>query len=124
MGRRTHESIGRVLPGRLNLVITSHPETVLDGAQASCSLDEALERAAATGAAEAFVFGGERLYREALPRAQRLILSHVHATVDGDVFFPAFSPDDWTITQQDGPIQEEGDEHPYTIVTYERGTRG
>lgn len=95
MGRRTYESIGRPLPGRLNIVVTRDPSRQWDGVETVQSLPDALDRAAADGAEEIMVIGGGDLYRAALPLAQRIYLTRVHEVVDGDTVFPALDSADW-----------------------------
>jgi dihydrofolate reductase len=93
MGRRTHESIGRALPGRRNLVLTGDPDYEAPGCEVCASLDEALARCAQVP--EVMIIGGAAVYREALARACRLYLTEVDATVGGDVHFPPLEADDW-----------------------------
>lgn len=89
MGRRTAESIGRALPGRLNLVLTRSGRAPVAGMQAVASLDQALAVALAQGAAELCVIGGAEVYGLALPRAQVLHATLVDTRVEGaDAFFP------------------------------------
>ena len=93
MGRRTHESIGRVLPGRRNVVLSRQRDFVAAGCDVFVSLDVAL--AALHEASEVMIVGGAALYAEALPRATRLYLTEVDAELAGDVYFPAFERDAW-----------------------------
>jgi len=116
MGRRTHESIGRVLPGRLNLVISRDPHCAAEGAVVVPDLDAAL--AAAGEVPEVMIVGGAAVYAAALPRATRLFLTEVHAVVDGDVRFPAFERSAWRETARE-PHHGEG-EFDYSFVTLER----
>jgi len=95
MGRKTHASIGRALPGRVNLVLTTHPELVADGCRAVADLDEALHVARAAGETETFVIGGAAVYAAALQLAQRIYLTRVAAAVEGDVRFPEIDPARW-----------------------------
>lgn len=95
MGRRTHESIGRPLPGRLNLVLSKDPAYHSEGCRTVGSLAEALAVAAREEAAELMVIGGGRVYVEALPLADRIFLTRVHAAPQGDTYFPALDPDEW-----------------------------
>lgn len=91
MGRKTWESLParfRPLPGRRNIVVTRNPRWQAEGAQAAGSLDAAL--ALAAGAPTAFVIGGGELYREALSRADELVLTEIERDFDGDARFPAF----------------------------------
>jgi dihydrofolate reductase len=93
MGRRTYESIGRPLPGRRNLVLTRGTNANWAGVETVGSLDEALART--RDAAELCVIGGAGLYTLALPRAERIHLTRVHASPDGDTSFPLETLADW-----------------------------
>lgn len=93
MGRRTYESLGRPLPGRANVVVSRDPKFGTHGALVARDLDEAIGMHAA--APEQFVIGGASLYAEALPRAERIYLTRVHARPTGDVFFPELASGEW-----------------------------
>jgi dihydrofolate reductase len=93
MGRRTYESLGRPLPGRANVVVSRDPKFSTHGAQVARDLDEAIGMHAA--APEQFVIGGASLYAEALPRAERIYLTRVHARPSGDVSFPELASGEW-----------------------------
>jgi thymidylate synthase len=99
MGRRTFESIGRPLPGRSNIVITRDPAFAAHGVRTVHSLDAALDLAAqialVDGSDELMVIGGAQIYAAALPRAQRLYLTRVHARPEGDAFLPAIDWSEW-----------------------------
>ncbi len=117
MGRKTWESLGRALPGRRNLVISRDPGYAAPGAEVCASLAEALLRCA--GAAEVFVIGGAQLYRAALPLAQRLWLTEVHASADGDAYFPQWERGAFVERSREPAPAADG--HPaYDIVLYER----
>jgi len=88
MGRKTHESIGRLLPGRTTIVLSRTPDYAVEGARVATDIESALEMAVALGEDELFVVGGERVYEGTLPRADRLYLTRVHAEVEGDVQMP------------------------------------
>ena len=93
MGRRTYESIGRPLNGRANLVLTRDRSWYAHGVIVVHSLEEALAQA---GSSEELVaIGGAEVYRLVLPFARRIYLTHVHADVPGDTFFPDFDPTQW-----------------------------
>lgn len=91
MGRKTHESIGRPLPGRTNIVITRDASREILGCTTVRSLEEALTRAQEIESEEIFIIGGGQIYAEALAKASRLYLTLVHAIMDGDAFFPEYS---------------------------------
>ncbi len=125
MGRRTFDSIGRKpLPGRPNIVLTRDKNFRAEGVTVAATLDEALEvaRAEATKsqAEEIAIIGGSTLYEEALPRADRLYLTEVHASPKGDARFPAFNRADWHEVARDGPHREAGEDFGYSFVTLDR----
>jgi dihydrofolate reductase len=96
MGRKTFESIGRALPGRRSLVLTRNPAfRPPAGVEAVPDLDTAFARAA--GAARLFVIGGAEVFRAALPVADELLVTQIHATVAGDVRFPDVDWDAWSL---------------------------
>ena len=124
MGRKTQESIGRPLPGRQNLVVTRDPDWHQEGVTVVHSLDEALSRAEAQafidGVEERVVIGGSQIYAEALPIADRLYMTQVHAEVEGDTFFPQVDWDQWhEIAREDLPASDNNP-FPYSLVTYDR----
>jgi dihydrofolate reductase len=99
VGRKTHETIGRPLPGRTTIVLTRDLDYRADGCLVAASLDEALELARQRGEDEAFVIGGAQVYDEALPLADRIYLTGVHGVFEADVYFPQFDLDGWTVKE-------------------------
>lgn len=97
MGRKTFESIGRPLPGRLNLIITHNRSYSAEGIETCGSLEEAFTRAQAAGTSQCFLIGGGQLYRKALEtkRVDLIYITRVHHTFDGDVFFPVLDTRQW-----------------------------
>jgi len=116
MGRRTHVSIGRALPGRLNIVISRDPHCAAAGCVVVPTMRAALD--AAGDAAEIMVVGGAAVYAAALPLCTRLFITEVHATVAGDVCFPAFDRREWREIARE-PRPGEGD-YDYSFVVLER----
>lgn len=113
MGRRTHDAIGRFLPGRTTIIVTRRPERIeipagVD-AHAVASLDEALALAASLDD-EVYVAGGGEIYRQAWPRLTDLDLTEVHADAEGSVRFPDVDPDDWVEVRREprGPFDFVG----------------
>jgi dihydrofolate reductase len=96
MGRKTFESIGKPLPGRLNVVVSRQHPGLPDGVVLAGSLDEALS--ACGDAGRVMVIGGGEIYRQALPLASGLELTIVDGEPDGDTRFPAFDRSDWELT--------------------------
>src|SRR3954468_12469911 len=122
MGRRTWESIGRVLPGRRTVVVSRSAgfPTNVDGVAKTTSFDKALEIAAAAGDEEAFIVGGAELYREALSHANRLYLTRVCAAVEGDTSFPDIEWNNWQLVESENHDANEKNEYAYRFETYER----
>jgi len=125
MGRKTWEGIGRPLPGRLNIVVTRDPAFRAEGAETMRSLDEAIVLARAqgrcmAGADEICVIGGGEIYRQALPLADRLYVTHVLAKVDGDTRFPEIDSDVWQAVRVIDTPAGEKDSHPTRYTVYER----
>ncbi len=124
MGRKTWESLGRPLPGRTNIVITRQPGYAQAGARVVWSFDDALELAAQVarldGVDECLVIGGAEIYALALPRCKRLYLTEVHATVEGDAFFPAFNRGQWRETKRERLVASAANPYDYSFVVYEK----
>ncbi|MGG8472595.1 type 3 dihydrofolate reductase [Rahnella sp. PAMC25617] len=117
MGRKTFESIGHPLPGRLNIVISSKPGEH-EGVTWVTSLDAAL--AAAGDVEEVMVMGGGRVYEQLLPKANRLYLTHIDAEVEGDTHFPDYEPDDWESTFSEFHDADEQNSHGYCFEILDR----
>jgi dihydrofolate reductase len=118
MGRKTFESIGRPLPGRENLVLTRDRSWFAHGVIVVHSVDEALTQARASE--ELVAIGGAEIFRLVLPFARRIYLTHVHADVPGDTYFPDFDAAQWA--DLECSTHPADDEHAYalTFVTLQR----
>ncbi len=121
-GRVTWESIGRPLPGREMVVVTRQPDyAVPTGVAVAPSLDAALNLARARGETETFIGGGAALYTEALPLANRIYLTRVHAAIPGtDTFFPEFDETEWQRIEQRDYAADERNEFAFTYYLLER----
>lgn len=123
-GRKTYESIGKPLPGRTNIVITSNRDFKAPGCLIAGSLEEALRLADNRIAAEngdiVFICGGEQVYRAALPHANVIYLTVVQGSFEGDAFFPEIPAGQWELV--DSQFHEKDDANPvaFTWLTYER----
>lgn len=120
VGRRTWQSIGKPLEGRRILVLTRAETVEPAGAQRCATLDEALARAKAAGDDEAFVAGGAEIYELALPRADRLYLTRVHARPAGEVYFPPLDTDGWRLVERWDREPDPRNLHRLTFETYDR----
>lgn len=121
MGRKTWESIGRPLPGRLNIVITRRQDFRPDGARVVSSLQEAIELARREGEGdEIAVIGGGEIYAQAIAHADLLHVTHVDAAVEGDTRFPSIDPAIWTPISSEQIPAGERDSYPTRHVIYAR----
>ena len=117
MGRKTYESLGRPLPNRTNVVL-SRQELRLEGCRVVHSLAEAV--ALFPRDEEIFIIGGAEIYAQALPSADRLYLTRVHRSYEGDTRFPDWDPGQWHLKESESR-SGEGAPCPYTFEIYERG---
>ena len=118
MGRRTHESIGRPLPGRQNIVLTRQPHYTARGCVIVHDLEAALT--ACADRSEVMVIGGATLYAQFLPRAGRIYLTRVEADVDGDKHFPPFAASAWNAVERHAGQADERNEYPCSFLVLER----
>ena len=120
LGRRTWDSISRPLPGRRIIVVSRSAPQLPAGVEVAGSLEEALARARDRGEREAFVAGGGAIYALALPLADRLYLTRVHQSVEGDVLFPEVAWEDWRLIESEDGIVDQRSPLPHTFLTYNR----
>lgn len=124
MGRKTFESIGRPLPGRPNLVVSRQagyqPDGVLVISDLASALVHADALAEADGADDIMVIGGAEIYRQALPEAKRLIITHVALAPDGDAHFPPIDPAIWEVVERPQVERTERDSADFCVKIYHR----
>jgi dihydrofolate reductase len=124
MGRKTFESIGKPLPGRTSIVITRQSGYQPDGVLVVGGLMEAIERAqsiaADGGANEVVIGGGGEVYREAMPLADRLYITHVDAAPAGDATFPPIDPAIWAVVEELPIERTDRDSAAFRVKVYER----
>ncbi|TNE39286.1 MAG: dihydrofolate reductase [Alphaproteobacteria bacterium] len=127
MGRKTFESLPKLLSGRANIVITRETNFQAAGAIITHSLDEALEagkKAARTlGVSEIVVIGGAEIYRQSLEKLNRIYLTRVHATVDGDTFFPDLGSAIWKESAREFHQKSEKDMFDHSFIVLNRVAR-
>ena len=116
MGRKTYESLGRLLPGRITVIVTRNADYKLEGALIAHSLESAI--ALCKNDDEVFVIGGAELYKDSLKIADKLYITEVDLTVEGDAFFPKFDKDLWKETSREANTSAQGLSFGY--VTYTR----
>ena len=124
MGRKTFDSLRKPLPGRTNIVITRDESWHHDGVKVVHSLDDALslaeDIALINGNEEIMVIGGEQIYRQALPGADRLYLTRVYQSFEGDAFFPEIDESDWVETAREDLQSEDDEPLTYSYLVLDR----
>ena len=118
MGRKTYESIGRPLPGRQNIVITTQADFVADGCDVVASSAAAIT--AAGNAAEIMIIGGGQIYALFLPQADRIYLTRVCVEVKGDAYFPTLDDSIWIETARDEAVANEANDFDVSHLIYSR----
>lgn len=118
MGRKTFDSMGKALPNRRNIVITRQADLDLPGAEITNSLDEAL--ALCENEEEVFVIGGAEIFKQALPKLDRIYLTRINKSFDADTFFPKISCDEWEETQKEDFAPDEKTPFAYSFITYKK----
>ncbi len=124
MGRRTYETIGKPLDGRLNIVVSRSRPFLPEGVRLASDIARALAIAdAEADADEVMIIGGGEIYRAMLPEADALYITHVDAAPAGDVTFPLIDPAIWTPTRREEVAAEPKDSAGTEFVVYERTAR-
>jgi dihydrofolate reductase len=119
-GRKTHESIGRPLPGRHTIVVSRNPDYDAQGCFVVPSLDQAVELARSRGETEAFIVGGAEIYRDALAVVDRIYLTHVNAAVAADTYFPVWDQSQWQLEESASVPADEKNQYPSTFKILSR----
>lgn len=121
MGRKTFESIGKPLPGRMHLVVSSNPLAATDNVLWFNSIFRAMKFAERQGEKELFIIGGAAIYKYALSLVDRIYLTEVKTkVVDGDVVFPALSLKNWKRISEVSVSKNEHNDHDYTMIVLDR----
>lgn len=119
MGRKTYESIGRLLPGRQTVIVTRQADYAVEGAIVVADIADAIKTPSAGG--ELFVVGGGEIYAQALDLAERIYFTRVHAVIeDGDAFFPQLDPLQWERTEATEVPADEKNDYATTFEIWRR----
>lgn len=121
MGRKTFESIGKPLPGRKNIVVTRNHEYQPNGVDVAHSIEEICELSQKNE--EIFIIGGAEIFKATLPVTDRLYITEIHETFDGDTFFPVFNLSDWELISKEKGIKDEKNPYEYDFCIYEKKSR-
>jgi dihydrofolate reductase len=123
MGKKTWESLPKKpLPGRKNIVLTDIPEECFDCSFTAYSVEDALRKCDRNE--EIFIIGGGSVYRQFMPLAGRLYITHIHRKATADVYFPKIDHRKWKVIEREECISEDDKRIPYTYIIYERKNHG
>ena len=120
MGRKTHESIGRPLPNRTNLILTRNDEYTASGCKVVASMEAAIAIAQKQSASELFIIGGSEIYKQLMPKVERLYLTIIHHTFEGDAFFPEIDESEWDEKSREDYQADEKNLYYYSFLMLER----
>lgn len=119
MGKKTWESLPRKpLPGRKNIVVTDDPNEIIEFGITAYSIEDALSKCGRNE--EVFIIGGSSIYRQFMPMADMLYITHVHKTTLADVYFPEIDPDVWEVVEREEFNNDGTNGIPYTYIVYKR----
>ena len=118
MGRKTFEAVNKPLPGRFNIVITRQSGWKADGVIVAADIEDAIQKAAETNCKEIFIIGGGEIYRQAINMAGKIYLTRVHATIEGDTFFPVIDESKWGLDKVEEFTADEKHAFAYSFQTW------
>jgi dihydrofolate reductase len=120
MGRNTFESMKKDLPGRINIVVTKktdwHPKNVF----VTHDIDDAIAKAKGCDANEIFVIGGGEIFKQTMEKVDRIYLTRVHTTVEGDTSYPELDTSKWRLKKEQSFPADEKNNYPYTFEVWEK----
>ncbi len=120
MGRKTFEAVGKPLPGRTNIIVTTNKEWSAENTITTSSIEEAINVAKECNANEIFITGGGEIYKQTLPTADKVYLTRVHTEIDGDAFFPVLDMELWEIIFEKHVKADEKNKFDMTFQTWVR----
>ena len=120
MGRKTFESLGRVLPNRKHVILCNDMELNIENENVEVLEDVSMVKKYADDEGENFVIGGATIYRLLMPYADKLYITHINQEFDGDVTFPEINKDEWKVVSREKGVTDEQNPYDYEFVNYER----
>ncbi len=118
MGRKTHQSIGKALPDRRNIILSRDLSFTADGCDVVASIDEALDLVA--GEKELMVIGGNAVYDKLFPQTQRVYLTRIHSIIEGDTLFPELKNSDWQLVEREDFLANDQREYSFSFLVLDR----
>ncbi len=123
MGRKTFESVGKPLPGRVNIVITANADWRMDGCSICNTIEDGVKLAQNAGEQELFITGGGNIYRQSLEIADRVYLTRIHHVFDADTFFPQLNKETWQLVSENKQVKDEKNLFDYSYMVFDRSRK-
>lgn len=120
MGRKSFESMGKALKGRINIVITRQPDWKVEDAIVASDVQDALKKAEAANCKEVYIIGGGEIYKQSLDIANKIYLTRVHTTIEGDTYFPELDKSKWELTSSEDFEKDEKHQYDYSFQIWAR----
>ncbi|HEV8080900.1 MAG TPA: dihydrofolate reductase [Chitinophagaceae bacterium] len=120
MGRNTYESLDKPLAGRINVVITTKKDWQRNDVTVAHSINEAVKKACESDCNELFIIGGGEIFKQSLNIVNRIYLTRVHTTMEGDVFYPSLDETQWKLISEDPHQADEKHQFAYTFQLWEK----
>ena len=120
MGRKTYESFGKPLRGRRNIVITHNKDWKAEGVEVASSIEEAIEMAKESAVKEIFIIGGGEIFKTILSRANRIYLTRIYHSFDGDAYFPEIKENEWQLVKERRCEADEKNAYAHSFQVWER----
>lgn len=120
MGRNSFDAMKKALPGRINIVITRKADWKAENVFVVHGIDEAIAKAKESGAKEIFIIGGGEIFKQTISIVDRIYLTRVHTTIEGDTFYPEIDHSIWKLIKSDSFPADEKNNYPYTFEVWER----
>jgi dihydrofolate reductase len=122
MGRKSFESLGKSLPGRINLVVTSKKDWHPEGVIICNTIEEAIKKAGQSDAKEIFIIGGGEIFKQTMHIVSRIYLTRVHIEIEGDTYYPVLDKEEWKLSDSKSFSADNKHNYGYTFEVWERLT--
>lgn len=120
MGRNTYESLKKDLPGRINIVLTKKKDWTPKNVFVTHEIEEAIKKAGESDAKEIFIIGGGEVFKQTMEKVNRIYLTRVHTTLEGDTSYPEFDKSKWKLINEQSFPADEKNNYPYTFEIWEK----
>ena len=120
MGRKSYESLKKSLPGRINIIVTNKTNWQPEDVCVVNNIDSAIEKAREADAKEIFIIGGGEIFKQTIDIVSRIYLTRVHATIEGDTYYPEIRKDQWELVDEQSFPADEKHKYAYTFEVWEK----